>query len=168
MNKSVLVLFVSVTAALSINSYGGESLTAEKRDDTKKLLQVTGGLKVGQAMSEAVVKQMSEAIKKARPDIPPQIFEVLADEVNKTIAEEMSVKGGLIDLMVLLYHKYFTHDEIKELLAFYQTPLGKKAGSLAPVMSQEGLVIGQRWGESLGPKIAERIKARFKQEGIQM
>lgn len=70
--------------------------------------------------------------------------------------------------MVILNHKYFTHVEIKGLLAFYQTPLGKKAGSLAPVMGQEGLVIGQRWGESLGPIVAQRIKARFKQEGFQM
>lgn len=168
MKKTMMVMCAGIVVIWAINSYAAENLTPEKWEDTKKLLQITGALQSGQAMSEAVVKQMAEAIKKARPDIPPHMFDVLADEVNKIIAEELAAKGGLIDLMVGLYHNHFTHEEIKGLLAFYQTPLGRKAGSLAPVMSREGFVIGQRWGQSLGPKIGQRIKARFKENGFEI
>jgi hypothetical protein len=70
--------------------------------------------------------------------------------------------------MVGLYHKYFSHEEIRGLLAFYETPLGRKAGTLAPTISQEGMREGQRWGEALGPKLAERIRARLSREGIEL
>lgn len=168
MKTRVLVLLVGVVTLMSINSYAAESLTVEKRADTRKLFEVTGALKIGQVMSEAIVKQMSEVLKQSRPDIPSRMFDVLEDEVNKVIAEEMNANSGLVDLMIVLYHKYWTHDDIKGLIAFYQTSLGKKAISLMPVITQEGFLLGQRWGESLGPKIGQRAKARFKQEGYEL
>lgn len=158
-----LILALGVTAASA-----GEELTAAKKEDTRRLLEVTGALKAGQAMSEAVVKQMVETLKQARPDVPATAFNIVAEEVNGAIQEEMTVKGGFIDLMVGVYHKYFTHAEIRELLAFYRSPIGRKAGSLAPAMSREGFTVGQRWGQALGPKIEERVKARLKKEGIEL
>jgi len=168
MKKILCMLFLGVMALSWINANAAEELTPAKREDIKRLLQATGAMQVAQTMSQAVVGQMSETIKKARPDIPPQMLDVMSEEVNKTISEEMTTKGGFVDLMVALYNKYYTHDDIKGLLAFFQSPLGRKASSLAPVMSREGLVIGQRWGESLAPKIEQRVKARFKEKGVEI
>ncbi len=168
MKKILYMLFLGFWALSWINAHAAEELTPAKREDIKRLLQATGSMQIAQTMSQAVVNQMTETIKKARPDIPPQMLDVMSDEVNKTISEEMTAQGGFVDLMVALYNKYYTHDDIKGLLAFFQSPLGRKASSLAPVMSREGLVIGQRWGESLAPKIEQRVKARFKEKGIEI
>lgn len=165
--RKIIVIALACLYAVSAPLYA-EDLTPAKQADTRKLLEATGALKVGQAMSEAVVNQMTQAIKQARPDIPARMFDVLAEEVNQAIAEEMNAKDGLVDLMVVLYHKHFSHQEIRELLAFYQSPVGKKAGALAPTMSKEGFAIGQRWGESLGPRIGRRVQARFKQQGYEI
>ncbi|HYA39158.1 MAG TPA: DUF2059 domain-containing protein [Candidatus Methylomirabilis sp.] len=166
MKKILYILFLGVMALLWTNANAAEELTPAKREDIKRLLQATGAMQIAQTMSQAAVNQMSEAIKNARPDIPPQMFDIMSEEVNKTVSEEMTVKGGFVDLMVVLYNKYYTHEDIKGLLAFFESPLGKKASSLAPVMSREGFVIGQRWGQSLAPIIEERVKARFKEKGI--
>ena len=168
MKKILFMLFLGVMTLSWVNASAADELTPAKREDIKRLLQATGSMQIARTMSQAVVGQMSETIKKARPDIPPQMFDVMSEEVNKTIAEEMTAKGGFVDLMVVLYNKYYTHEDIKGLLAFFESPLGKKAGSLAPVMSREGLVIGQRWGQSLAPKIEQRVKARFKEKGIEI
>lgn len=157
-----------VLLMLSAVCSAAEPLTPEKMQDTKKLLEVTGALKVGQSMSEAIVNQMSQSLKKARPDIPDKAFGVIASEVNKTIADEIANKNGLIDMMVGLYHKHFTHQEIREMIAFYQTPTGKKVGALAPVISQEGFAIGQQWGQSLAPVIGKRVQDRLRKEGFQI
>lgn len=159
----LLALILALGATVTV---AGEDLTAAKKEDTRRLLEVTGALKAGQAMSEAVVTQMVETLKQARPDVPAAAFNIVADEVNKTIQEEMTTKDGFVDLMVGVYHKYFTHPEIRELLAFYQSPIGRKAGSLAPTMSREGFTVGQRWGQALGPKIEARVKARLAKEGV--
>ena len=37
-----------------------------------------------------------------------------------------------------------------------------------PQLVQESMLAGQRWGQSLGPLIENRIKQRFKEEGIKL
>lgn len=165
MKNVTRLLWIGLAIALSIPSFAAETLTADKRADTISLLLATGALEVGSTMSSAVVRQMSDAIRHTQPNAADRVFDIVADEVNKAISEEMHSNGGLVDLTAQLYHKYFTHDEIKELLGFYQSPVGKKAGELAPVMSREGFLIGQRWGRYLAPKLDRRVKERLQREG---
>ena len=166
--KKIVRLLCVLLLAFAAPSYAEEALTPEKQADIQQLLQVTGAMDIGQLFSKAVVQQMTEAIKKARPDVPPKMFDVVAEEVNKTIAEAMVAKGGFVDQVVPIYHKYFSHEEIKALVAFYQTPVGKKAVTVMPRMVQESMVIGQQWGRGLGPVIQQRIRARLKQEGVEI
>lgn len=166
MKKAYLILLLGFSVMFTVAISAAEDLSPAKKTDIKKLLDVTGSLEMSKNMSEAVVNQMSQALKKARPDVPPETFDIIHDEVNKTISEAMVAKGGFIDLMIVLYHRYYTHEDIKGLLKFFQSPLGKKASSLGPVMSQEGFAIGQRWGESLGPIIDRRVRARIRDRGI--
>jgi hypothetical protein len=52
-----------------------------------------------------------------------------------------------------VYNKYYTHDEIKQLITFYKSPLGKRLVEVTPLLTQETMVIGQKWGEKLGQDI---------------
>jgi hypothetical protein len=70
--------------------------------------------------------------------------------------------------MYPIYHKYLTLDETKGLIQFYKTPLGKKAISVMPKMTQEGMAAGQIWGQSMGQKIQQRLSVRFKNEGLEI
>ncbi len=60
----------------------------------------------------------------------------------------------LINIIIPIYSKHFTHDEIKELLKFYKTPTGKKVILVMPRVMQENVAMGQRWGTELGRKVA--------------
>ncbi|WP_339616611.1 DUF2059 domain-containing protein [uncultured Gilvimarinus sp.] len=48
------------------------------------------------------------------------------------------------DDMAEIYRKYFTDDEIKKLIEFYETPVGQKAIEVMPQLFQEGSQIGMR------------------------
>ena len=80
----------------------------------------------------------------------------------------MIAQGGFVDLIVPVYAKHFTNDELDALIAFYQTPVGRKTVSVMPQVTQEAMQIGQRWGQSLGPIIVERVKTRFREQGIEL
>ena len=51
--------------------------------------------------------------------------------------------------MVPVYHNNFTHEEIKGLLQFYATPLGKKVIQTLPAVVQQSMAAGQNWSESM-------------------
>lgn len=56
----------------------------------------------------------------------------------------------LIDLAVPSHDRYFTDEEIKDLIQFYQTPLGQKAITTLPQLTQEPRESGQKMGEKIG------------------
>jgi hypothetical protein len=163
-----LLVVVSFLAASAVGASAAEDLTPEKRQGIVKLMEVTGASNAGQVFSEAIIKQMAGILKQARPDLPDELFKILEEEVNKATREAMIEKDGFIELSVMIYHKYFSLDEIKALVAFYETPLGKKTSSLTPIIAQESMAIGQQWGRRLGPLVQERVKARFREKGFEL
>jgi hypothetical protein len=64
---------------------------------------------------------------------------------------------SLIRACVPAYSKYYTHDEIKQLIAFYETPLGRRVVEVTPSITQETMLIGQTWGEKLGQDIVDEL-----------
>ena len=76
---------------------------------------------------------------------------------------------------VPIYDKHFSDDEIRGLIKFYETPLGQKAVSALPQVSNELREEGKTWGEQVGrqamlevlaehPDLAEALKAAKAQQ----
>jgi len=155
----VIVLCFSVTAA-------AEELTAEKKAALKELMNVTGAAQMSQLFGNAFVQQMSDALRRARPDIDPRAFDIVREEVMAVMHEELEEKESLQTLIYPIYHKYLTLEETQALIRFYKTPLGRKSIEVMPKMTQEAMQVGQQWGRRLAPKIQQRVLARFAKEGI--
>jgi len=155
----------AVLPFLSGACLAAEDLSAEKKADIERLLDMTGATAISKQMATLVVTQMSQAIKRARPDIPERIIDTLPAEIDIVFDENVT---SFRELVTLLYHKYFTASEVKEMIQFYSTDLGKKTIRVMPALAAESMSIGQRWGQSLGPVIEQRIKARFMREGIKL
>ena len=168
--KRILCLGIFLAAVVAAPAFGAEEpLTAEKKATIKQLLETTGALNIGKQMSEVLVSQMSDALKAARPDIPSEAFDILKDEVNKTVGEAVvKTDGGFIEIVIPIYHKYLSLDDIKGLLKFYQTDLGQKTLKVLPQLMQEAQLAGARWGEQLGPLVGERVVQRLKEKGVDL
>ena len=69
-------------------------------------------------------------------------------ELNVMAYNEVAKKtlDGLYSKMADLYMKEFTPEEIKELVAFYSTDLGKKVAEKQLALSQQAMIMGQAWG----------------------
>ena len=146
-------------------SYGDE-LTVEKKAAIKELLQVTGAAKMGEIFGNLFAQQITQVLKQSQPDIDPKAFDIIKEEAESLIREELSVKESLFPFMVPVYHKYLTLEETKGLIQFYKTPLGQKAISVMPKMTQDGMKAGQEWGQSIAPRFQQKILDRLEKEGI--
>ena len=119
-----------------------------KEDDIRKLLVATGAGKLG----VQVMQQMLSAMRAQNPNIPSDYFDKLMEEVDP---------NELIEITIPSYDKHLTHDEIKELLKFYETPIGKKLVEKQPLIAQDSMIAGQKWGMELHRRLAERIENDF-------
>lgn len=163
--KHSLVL-LSFLACVCGQSALADDLTPAKLGDIKRLMEVTGSANIANQFAVGTSQQMFKALKAARPDIPERAMAIMEKELVKLFSEKMAASGGLLEQIIPVYHKHFTHPEIRELLAFYQTPIGRKAILVLPQVVQESMVAGQRWGQALGPEIEKRITAALSREGL--
>lgn len=119
-----------------------------KENDIRKLLIATGAGKMG----VQVMKQMFGALKAQNPSIPSSYFDKLMNEVDPK---------ELIEITIPSYDKHLTHDEIKELIKFYESPIGKKLIEKQPMIMQDAMVAGQKWGFELNRRMQEKIEEDF-------
>lgn len=122
--------------------------STDKKADIKTLLEITGSGKIG----KQVIKQMIAGFQQNYSSIEKKFFEDFEKEINE---------DELVNLVIPVYDKYYTHDDIKQLIAFYHSPLGKKQISIMPSITSDSYAAGQQWGRS----IAEKILTRMKEQG---
>lgn len=157
------LLFLTVSPVIA----QAAEVQSEKQEAIIELMTVTGAMDMGDQMAQAMTQQMIQVLRQARPDIPARAFDIAGEEVQSVVMGELA-KGDFQDTIVPLYDKYFTLSEIQQLLDFYATDIGKKTIEVMPQLTQESMIIGQQWGESIGPIIGQRITRRLAEEGIEI
>lgn len=78
---------------------------------------------------------------------------------DRFVAEARASKGELLEAIGAIYDRHFSTAELRQLLAFYETPLGQKLLAEQPTITQESLAVGQEWGRQLGMKIGAQLAA---------
>jgi hypothetical protein len=138
-------------------------VSPEFEKDIVKLLEITGAQKLGEQLTDTFMQQFSQAIRASNPNIPPRALEV-ANEVARTFFTERYPQ--LMPKMVQAYAKVLTPDDVKQMLAFYESPLGRRLIQVTPALSKAGAQAGQEWGQAMLPDLQQALQARFKAEGL--
>lgn len=130
---------------------GGAQAVKVKRPETPKqqqirlLLALTGASQLG----KQVMTQMIGSMKKIMPQVPDLFWERFMKEVHP---EELT------DLIIPIYDRHFTDSDIRQLIAFYESPVGRKLVANLPAIMQESMAAGQTWGGQLGARITQELQ----------
>jgi hypothetical protein len=146
--KSTCLLVVASVLALSVTLAQAEQTA--KQDDIKRFLTIIGARTIGLR----VFNQIIASLQKAHPDIPESVWQEILGEA------EAQTDGFVAERLVPIYDQYLTHDDIKGLIAFYESPLGAKLLSVMPQMSQESMLAGQTWGREFAETVRQRLTAQ--------
>jgi hypothetical protein len=134
--------------ALSVSLHAQEAAPPPgdaKARDIRRLLEVTGAAKLGLQ----IVDSLLDTQKKALPTVPESFWR----EFRASLKPE-----EFAELAVPIYDKHLTHEEIRGLLAFYQSPLGRRLLEVQPLLLQDSIAAGRRWGEGLAKKVLEKLR----------
>jgi uncharacterized protein len=140
-NKMKKLFLISSLFFLTVNGYSQkDSINSHAR----QLLYLTGSGKLG----VQVMNNMMASFKKNVPSVPNEFW----DDFSKEFTPD-----ELIELLVPIYSKYYSDEEIVALIKFYQTPLGQKVIEKMPLISQDSFYAGQEWGKQIGEKAAAKL-----------
>jgi hypothetical protein len=87
-------------------------------------------------------------------------------EIANNLEKEYGPRGAeVIDATARIYASHFTEAELKQLLTFYQSPLGRKSVAEEPKITDESMSYAGRWGDDLSEEIISKMRAEMKKRG---
>lgn len=101
-----------------------------------KMQQLNGS---GDVMFSQIVMQF----KSVKPDVTVEQWAAVKKDIFD--AEIVELHKQLIPV----YKKHFTQDEVKAIIAFYETPAGNKLAEKTPMIAVEAMQGSQAWGMGL-------------------
>ena len=113
-------------------------------NDIRELLEMTGVAKELIQLGPA----MLAPIKKACPQVPKEVW----DEFLRGVTAE-----GLVDRVVPIYQKYYTEEDVRQLINFYRSSVGRKTVQVQPELLRDSLAAGQQWGAELAGQALVRL-----------
>ena len=140
-------------------------LDPEFRADIQRLMDLTGAARISHQISSILSRQLLDSLRKTNPNIPERTIAISQEVMEEELSKAFDGPNGLLAEVVPIYAKHFTHDEIRGLIAFYQSDLGKRAIAELPSLMQESAAVGQRWATDMGPRIQATLQERLKAEG---
>jgi hypothetical protein len=88
------------------------------------------------------------------------------NEIANNLDKEYGPRGSeVIDATARIYASHFTEAELKQLVAFYQSPLGRKSVAEEPRITDESMAYAGRWGDDLSVEIISKMRAEMKKRG---
>ena len=143
-------------AFLPVTARADAELTPEFRRDIAELMKITGSDSLGLQMGGQMADVMLEQVRTLSPEIPASTLAIIREEVLLAIRDHMP---ELLALTAEPYAKHLTHDEVRQLIAFYRTPLGTRFVRELPGLMQDLNSAGRAWGETLAPELIQRVQA---------
>lgn len=139
---STLSLFIIMTFV----SFG------QTHDDYKETLQKMLKISGSEESYHAAINQMFTMFKQQFSAVNEETWTSFEAEFKNTSI------NVLLELIVPVYQKHMTIEDLKELIKFYETPVGKKFALKTPLIVQESMQVGQQWGMKIGQDFAKKMK----------
>jgi hypothetical protein len=117
--------------------------------DIRQLLTLTGAAALDTKMAGISLK---ESLKGNESEFTKKFYERFIYEMT-----EGRAKQWLTNLYIRAYRRYFSPSEIKQLIVFYQTPLGKKISAQLPDLMGDVMKDARQIGMYLGARISEEL-----------
>lgn len=129
-----------------------------------KLIKVTGATNLFKPLIAGVIEQAKTSFLQQNPTLAKDLNEIGA-KINKDLEPRFS---ELTHEVARLYATRFSDQELKAILAFYQSPTGQKLLAQQPQIIDASMNFAQNWANKLSDEVIQRMRAELKKRGHPM
>jgi hypothetical protein len=126
------------------------------RKAAEQLLGITNASESMRAGFDAALEPMLNQMKlRGAPEAALTETRAALQDWLRTEVKFEDIQPKILDI----YVQEFTEAELRDLIAFYETPTGKKTIQTLPVVLQKSIQVGQEYAHSKSETLNARIKA---------
>lgn len=138
-----LTFGLSSTAAPAVQDTP-EASAKEKK--IRKLLEMTGSAAMGKQVMDAMLNSFA-----GNPDLPAGFIEKF---------KETAKPERLIELIIPIYLNNLDEETLDGTIAFFDSPAGRKFVKAQPVIVQQSMAAGQKWGAEMAEKTLKALNEK--------
>ena len=127
----------------------------------RELIQTKGGGAMFEPAIPGVVESTKNTFLPTNPNLSRELNEVAA-QLRK---EYEAKKAEIVYEVAIVYAKHFTEQELKDMVAFYRSPLGQKMLKEEPIALDESFKRAQDWTIEFADVVMARFRAEMKKRG---
>jgi hypothetical protein len=127
----------------------------------KEILVLKNAAAVYQGAVIGTIQNVKNSLMQSNLSLQRDIEEISLKLARDLAGRESEIGEG----MATIYATHFSEQELKDLLAFYKSPLGKKSLEAEPKSIEASLNYMRNWGEDLAQEVNERFRDEMKKRG---
>ncbi|HVV62247.1 MAG TPA: DUF2059 domain-containing protein [Pseudolabrys sp.] len=127
----------------------------------KEIITLTGATNLFTPIVPGVVEQAKILFLQQNPALGNDLNAVAAD-LRTQLTPRLS---EVTDEVAKLYATNFSEKELKDLLAFYKSPLGSKLIKDQPIIAEASVRFAQNWANKLSEEVMTMMRAEMKKKG---
>jgi hypothetical protein len=131
---------------------------------SKQLVSVTGATALFSPLIAGVVEQSKLLFLQQNPMLQKDLNEIAAKmrtDLEPRFAE-------ITDEVARQYASHFSEQELKDILAFYESPAGKKLLQEQPKVVNNSMQYAQNWANKLSTEVTAKMRDELKKRGHPM
>lgn len=136
--------------------------SAAAMSTAKEIVTVTGATTLFNPLIAGVVEQAKLLFLQQNPGLSKDLNEI-AIKIRNDLAPRFD---ELVNDVARNYAIHFTEQELKDVLAFYKSPAGKKLISEQPKVVDASMKFAQDWANKLSDQVIAQMREELKKRGL--
>jgi hypothetical protein len=158
------LILASILLGLFAVSAPAQAPDSARRAAARDLMEAAGVAKTFEQVLPSLTASLSESFVALAPEKAKEIRDVF----GRLTARFVDRKSELIDEIADLYARQLSAEDLTAAVAFYKSPAGMHFVAAQPVVAQQSVVLGRRWGEKIGREIEAEARRELKKRGIDL
>ena len=152
---------LGIALAASIGTAIAQQPSAAALATAKELITVKGATALWAPLVPGVIEQAKSVFLQTNPMLSKDLNEVAA----KLRTDYAARSAEVVNDVAKLYAERFTEQELKDALAFYKSPLGKKMVTEEPAILDQSMRNAQTWANRLSEEVIGKMRAEMRKRG---
>jgi len=128
----------------------------------KELVDLKGATTMFDPVVNGVIRTHKDFLLRANPNMLKELNEIEA----KLVEEYAPRRVELHREIAVAYAQHFTEQELKDAIAFYKSPLGKKLLAEEPKVLDTSMRRADAWAQRFAAEVQTRLRSELQKRGL--
>ena len=130
----------------------------------KQIVQIKGVQQMMDPIARGVVEKVKNVVMQTN-----FMYQKDINDITVQLHKEFDGRSSeMVDTAARAYASHFTEPELKQILAFYQSPVGQKMVVEEPKAIEDSMSGAATWADNLSVDVMNRMRAEMKKRGHDM